>query len=57
LFEQPGRLQDPVKVNGRRNRAFSDIGSEIFVGRCVDAEPGANQIADGFSLKLANGMR
>ena len=57
LFEKPYRLHDPIKADGRRSGASPDIACQVFVGRCVDAKPGANQITDGFSLKLANGVR
>ena len=57
MFEQPYRLHDAIKADGRRSRASPDIARQVFVGRRVDAKPGANQITDGFGLKLANGMR
>ena len=33
------------------------IPCEVFIRGGVDAEPGANQIADRFRLKLTNGKR
>jgi hypothetical protein len=56
LFEQPNRFHDSIKADGGSSRASPDIGSEVFVGRRVDAEPGANKITDGLSLKLTNVM-
>src|SRR5258705_10397278 len=50
VFDQPYRFHDPIKADRGRSRASPDVGSEVFIGRCVDAEPGANQITDGFSL-------
>jgi hypothetical protein len=57
LFEQPYRLHDAIKADGGRSKASPDMASEVFVGRCVDAKPGANQMTDGFGLKLTNVMR
>jgi hypothetical protein len=57
LFEKPHRLHDPIKADRRSSGASADIASQVLVGRRVDAKPGANQITDGFGLKLANGMR
>jgi hypothetical protein len=57
LFEQPYRLHDPIKADRGSSRASPDIASQVFVGRCVDAKSSANQITDGFGLKLANGKR
>ena len=56
-FEKPYGLHDPIKANRGSSRASPHIASQVFVGRCVDAEPRANQIIDGFGLKLANGKR
>jgi hypothetical protein len=47
---------DVVKPERRRSRASPDKSSEVFVGRRVDAEPGANRVTDGLSLKLTNVM-
>jgi hypothetical protein len=57
LFEQQYRPHDSVKANRGSSRASPDIASQVFVGRCAYAKPCANQITDGFGLKLANGMR
>ena len=57
LFEQPNGLHDSIKADGRRSGASPDIASQVLVGRSVDAQPGANQITDGFGLELANDVR
>ena len=57
MFEQPYGLHDTIKADGGSSWASLDVACQVFVGRRVDAEPGANQIADGFSLKLADVMR
>jgi hypothetical protein len=57
LFEKPYRLHDPIKADGRRSGASPDIAGQVLVRRSVDAQPGADQITDRFSLKLANGVR
>src|ERR1700686_2081745 len=55
LFEQPYGFHHAMKADRGCDRELPYIPSEVFIRGGVDAEPGANQIADRFRLKLTNG--
>jgi hypothetical protein len=57
LFEQPYRFHDAIKADRGCGGTFPDIRGEVLIGGRVDAESGANQIADRFGLKLTNVVR
>jgi hypothetical protein len=54
LFYQQHRLDDSIEADGGCNRGSPNVGREVFIGGCVDAEPGADQIADRSGLNFVN---
>jgi hypothetical protein len=56
LLEQPYRFDDAIETDRGSNGTVPEIASKVFFRGGIDPKPSANEVADRFRFKLANGM-